>query len=144
MAHSDPERGPAAAPKRHPAGGVPLTFALPGGGSRRAFAWGVLDRLLDTPASRVEAVSGTSAGAVNAAFLVQGLATGRRAEAKRPLGAFWRRVAVVSGSPGSAAACWLFPFAGAMAPLVDPCAAPAAPSRAAKSTRSAPTRWPRP
>ena len=96
----------------------PVTLALQGGGSLGAFSWGVLDRLLDEPTIRIGAASGASAGAMNAAMLVQGLATGGPAEAKRLLEAFWRRVAVASGSPDAAGV--LLPFAaGMMAPVAD-------------------------
>jgi len=98
---------------------VPVTLALQGGGSLGAFTWGVLDRLLDEPAIRVGAVSGASAGAMNAAMLVQGLATGGPEEAKRLLEAFWRRVAVAAGSPDAAWGGWLAPFAGLAAPVAD-------------------------
>ena len=77
----------------------PVTLALQGGGSLGAFSWGVLDRLLDEPAIRIGAVSGASAGAMNAAMLAQGLAAGGPGEAKHLLEAFWRRVATTSGSP---------------------------------------------
>ena len=87
----------------------PVTLALQGGGSLGAFSWGVLDRLLDEPAIRIGAVSGASAGAMNAAMLAQGLATGGPGEAKRLLEAFWRRVAMASGSPDMAGAAVLFP-----------------------------------
>ncbi len=96
----------------------PVTLALQGGGSLGAFTWGVLDRLLDEPAIRVGAASAASAGAMNAAMLVQGLATGGPAEAKRLLEAFWRRVAVASGSPDADGV--LLPFAaGMVAPVAD-------------------------
>ncbi|MGX9966835.1 patatin-like phospholipase family protein [Roseomonas sp. F4] len=98
---------------------VPIALALQGGGSLGAFAWGVLDQLLDEPRLAIDVVSGASAGAMNAAFLVQGLATGGRAEAKRLLEAFWRRVAVASGSPDTNAAPWLSPFTGLMAPMIN-------------------------
>ncbi|HYI83126.1 MAG TPA: patatin-like phospholipase family protein, partial [Acetobacteraceae bacterium] len=97
----------------------PVALALQGGGSLGAFAWGVLDRLLDTPELRIEMVSGTSAGAMNAAMLVQGLATGDAAEAKRLLAAFWRRVAAASGSPDIAGPDWLCPFGGIAGSLAD-------------------------
>jgi len=54
----------------------PVTLALQGGGALGAFSWGVLDRLLDEPSLRIAVASGASAGAMNAAMLVQGLATG--------------------------------------------------------------------
>src|SRR3712207_3885661 len=99
--------------------GRPITLALQGGGSLGAFAWGVLDRLLDVPGLRMQVVSGASAGAMNAALLAQGLATGGPAEAKRLLEAFWRRVAAASGSPDIPEAGWLLPFSGLMAPMAD-------------------------
>src|SRR5689334_8797678 len=39
------------------------------GAARRRLAWGVLDRLLEEPSLEIVAVSGTSAGAMNAAVL---------------------------------------------------------------------------
>src|SRR5215217_561421 len=112
-------RGGAPGPtrRRAPPGPVPVTLALQGGGSLGAFTWGVLDRLLDEPAIRVGAVSGASAGAMNAAMLAQGLATGGPDEAKRLLEAFWRRVSVAAGSPDAAWGGWLAPFAGLAAPV---------------------------
>jgi NTE family protein len=97
----------------------PVTLALQGGGSLGAFSWGVLDRLLDEPTIRIGAVSGASAGAMNAAMLAQGLATGGPGEAKRLLEAFWRRVATTSGSPDMAGAAVLLPLAGMMSPMAD-------------------------
>jgi NTE family protein len=80
----------------------------------------VLDRLLDEPRLRVAAVGGASAGAMNAAMLAQGLATGGPAEAKRLLDAFWRRVAVAAGSPDlEGAAGWLCPFGALFGPLAE-------------------------
>ncbi len=55
---------------------VLVDFALQGGGSHGAFTWGALDRLLEEPWLRVEAISGTSAGAMNAAVLADGFAHG--------------------------------------------------------------------
>jgi hypothetical protein len=77
----------------------PISLALQGGGSLGSFTWGVLDRLLDRPELRIEAVSGASGGAMNAALLAQGLATGGPAEAKRLLEAFWCRVAITPRVP---------------------------------------------
>src|ERR1700750_3086192 len=56
-----------------------IALALQGGGSHGAFTWGVLDRLLLEVAAgrlRISAVSGTSAGALNAALTVSGLVQG--------------------------------------------------------------------
>lgn len=96
-----------------------ITVALEGGGSLGAFAWGVLDRLVEVPGIRIGAVSGASAGAVNAAMLVQGLAAGGPAAAKRLLETFWRRVAIASGSLPGPVGAWLHMVGGAMAPVVD-------------------------
>jgi len=97
----------------------PVTLALEGGGSLGAFTWGVLERLLDVPGLRIDVVSGTSAGAMNAAMLVQGLATGGPAAAKRLLETFWHRVAIASGSLPGPFGTWLHLVGGAMAPVVD-------------------------
>jgi NTE family protein len=69
-----------------------VDLALQGGGAHGAFTWGVLDRLLEEPGIRIEGISGTSAGAMNAAVLVSGLATDGPEGAKAALEQFWRRV----------------------------------------------------
>lgn len=71
---------------------VPVDLALQGGGSHGAFTWGVLDRLLEEPWIVIEAISGTSAGAINAAVLADGLTDGGPAGARAALDAYWRRV----------------------------------------------------
>ncbi|MFO1142055.1 MAG: patatin-like phospholipase family protein [Amaricoccus sp.] len=77
-----------------PARRAPLKvdLALQGGGSHGALTWGVLDRLLEEPWVEIEAISGTSAGAMNAAVLAHGMATGGREAARAALEDFWRRV----------------------------------------------------
>ncbi len=72
---------------------VLVDFALQGGGSHGAFTWGVLDRLLEEPWLKVEAISGTSAGAMNAAVLVSGFMQGGAEGARSALDGYWRRVA---------------------------------------------------
>ena len=91
----------------------PVLLALQGGGSHGAFQWGVLDRLLEHPGLTIMAVSGASAGAMNAAMLVQGLATGGVAEAKRLLSELWRRVAAAGGSLDLDLAPWPWSVPGA-------------------------------
>jgi NTE family protein len=71
---------------------VRLDLALQGGGSHGAFTWGVLDRLLEDEGLHFSGVSGTSAGALNAAVLATGLAEGGRAGARAALRAFWADV----------------------------------------------------
>jgi NTE family protein len=66
-----------------------INLALQGGGSHGAFTWGVLDALLEDGRLEIEAVSGTSAGAINAAIMAQGWAVGGRAGARAALTRFW-------------------------------------------------------
>ncbi len=70
-----------------------IDLALQGGGSHGAFTWGVLDRLLEEPWLQIEAISGTSAGAMNAAVLADGWTEGGAAGARAALDAYWDRVA---------------------------------------------------
>lgn len=71
----------------------PVNLALQGGGAHGAFTWGVLERLLDEPALSIEAISGTSAGAMNAAVFTSGWVENGADGARALLEAFWDRVA---------------------------------------------------
>jgi NTE family protein len=71
---------------------VLVDLALQGGGSHGAFTWGVIDRLLEEPWLRIEAISGTSAGAMNAALVADGWTQGGAGGARAALEAYWRRV----------------------------------------------------
>lgn len=77
-----------------------INLALQGGGAHGAFAWGVLDRLLDEPDIEIAAISGTSAGALNGAALAAGLAIGSgrhgRQAARENLDYIWSQVGQVS------------------------------------------------
>lgn len=68
-----------------------INLALQGGGAHGAFAWGVIDRLLDEPEIGFEGLSGTSAGAVNAVVLAHGLMEGGRKGGQAALEDFWRK-----------------------------------------------------
>jgi NTE family protein len=70
-----------------------IDLALQGGGSHGAFTWGVLDRLLEEPWLKIDAISGTSAGAMNAAVLADGWTRGGASGARAALDAYWERVA---------------------------------------------------
>jgi len=74
-----------------------VAVALQGGGSHGAFTWGVLDRLLEQPQFDIVGVSGTSAGAMNAAILADGLNRGGRGEAKKALSQYWEDVGRLPG-----------------------------------------------
>jgi NTE family protein len=79
-----------------------INVALQGGGSHGAYTWGVLDRLLADDCIKIEAVSGTSAGAMNAVVMAEGLVEGGRVKAREQLADFWQRVAyrLPPGAPG--------------------------------------------
>jgi predicted acylesterase/phospholipase RssA len=76
-----------------PAAPRAIGLALPGGGPHGAFAWGVIDRLLEEPGLAVERIAATGTGALNAAVLAYGLAVGGPAGGQRALRGFWRRIA---------------------------------------------------
>ena len=71
---------------------VLIDLALQGGGSHGAFTWGVLDRLLEEPRFHIAAISGTSAGAMNAAILADGWIAGGAKGAREALERYWRKV----------------------------------------------------
>lgn len=70
-----------------------INLALQGGGAHGAFTWGVLDALLEDGRLHFEGVSGTSAGAMNAVILANGLMHGGRDGARAALETFWSAVA---------------------------------------------------
>lgn len=69
-----------------------IDLALQGGGSHGAFTWGVLDRILQDDALEISGVSGTSAGAMNAAVMASGYAKGGASAAREALHQFWQQV----------------------------------------------------
>ncbi|MCW5659858.1 MAG: patatin-like phospholipase family protein [Burkholderiaceae bacterium] len=69
---------------------APLGLALQGGGAHGAFTWGVLDALLEHTPNPIVAVSGASAGAMNAVLLAHGLIEGGRDAARAVLSDFWQ------------------------------------------------------
>ena len=69
-----------------------VALALQGGGSHGAYTWGVLDRLLEDRTIDIEAVSGASAGAMNAVVLAYGYSVGARKGAREALETFWTAV----------------------------------------------------
>jgi NTE family protein len=72
-AHPNPAEIKAGSPM---AGQKMVNLALQGGGSHGAFTWGVLDRLLEEERLAFDGITATSAGAVNAVVLADGLAAG--------------------------------------------------------------------
>ena len=81
---------------------VALNLALQGGGAHGAFTWGVLDALLEDGRWTIPALSGSSAGAINAVMLAQGLQQGGVDGARAQLQDFWARLAACAPSTVSA------------------------------------------
>ena len=76
-----------------------INLALQGGGAHGAFTWGVLDHLLADGRLIIEGISGSSAGALNAVMLADGLARGGPEEARKRLAEFWRSASVDGNLP---------------------------------------------
>jgi NTE family protein len=70
-----------------------VNLALQGGGAHGAFTWGVLDHLLEDGRLQFEAISGTSAGAMNAVVMASGLLDGGNEGARAALARYWTAVA---------------------------------------------------
>ncbi|QUD87311.1 patatin-like phospholipase family protein [Phenylobacterium montanum] len=73
-------------------GRKPISLALQGGGSHGAFTWGVVDRLLEDGRLEIKAITGASAGAMNAVVIAAGLLDGGPEGARERLDRFWREV----------------------------------------------------
>jgi NTE family protein len=73
-----------------------ISLALQGGGAHGAFTWGVLDEILHDGRLAIEAISGTSAGAMNAVVMVEGFIEGGIEGARRQLEQFWRGISIDS------------------------------------------------
>ena len=69
-----------------------IDLALQGGGSHGAFTWGVLDRLLEDDRILIEGICGTSAGAMNAVVVADGLDRKGKEGAREALRNFWTKV----------------------------------------------------
>ncbi len=65
-----------------------VSLALQGGGAHGAFAWGVMDKILEDGRLEIEGLSGTSAGSMNAAVAAYGLIKGPEC-AREALHNFW-------------------------------------------------------
>jgi NTE family protein len=94
-----PSANTATAAATPPAARKKINLALQGGGALGAFTWGVIDHILEDGRLASEGVSGTSAGAMNAVMLADGLARGGATEAKKRLADFWRAVSIDGNLP---------------------------------------------
>ena len=75
-----------------------INIALQGGGAHGAFTWGVLARLLEESALKIDGICGTSAGAMNATLLAYGLNTGGRDKARELLDTYWQKISEMARS----------------------------------------------
>ncbi|MDR3285605.1 MAG: patatin-like phospholipase family protein, partial [Holosporales bacterium] len=75
-----------------------ITVALQGGGAHGAFTWGILQRLLEDERIEIIGASGTSAGAMNAAVLIQGLSENGRIGAQKMLKKYWESLTKIFGT----------------------------------------------
>lgn len=73
----------------------PVNLALQGGGAHGAFGWGVIDRLLEDDRLAPDAISATSAGAMNAVVMAWGVSQGGREGARAKLAEFWKKISEV-------------------------------------------------
>ena len=69
-----------------------VSLGLQGGGAHGAFTWGVLDHILEDRRIDIEAISGCSAGAMNAVVLCEGYLEGGREGARETLHNFWHSI----------------------------------------------------
>ncbi len=69
-----------------------INLALQGGGAHGALTWGIIDRLLEEERLNFDSISATSAGAMNAAVLAYGLASGGKEGARNALYLFWQKI----------------------------------------------------
>ena len=74
-----------------------VSLALQGGGAHGAFTWGVLDRLIEDGRLAFEAMTGASAGSMNAVVMTDGWLEGGPDGARAQLEAFWRHVSLDGG-----------------------------------------------
>ncbi|MCB8823405.1 patatin-like phospholipase family protein [Microvirga rosea] len=71
-----------------------VSLALQGGGAHGAFTWGVLDYILEDGRLGIEAITGASAGAMNAVVLFEGWLENGADGARAQLRSFWKRVSL--------------------------------------------------
>ena len=77
-----------------------INIALQGGGAHGAFTWGVLDKLFEDDRLWIDAISGTSAGAMNTVSAAHGMHENGAIGARAKLEEFWRAVSdTAQGSP---------------------------------------------
>ena len=69
-----------------------INIALQGGGTHGAFAWGILDHILEDGRIEIEGLTATSAGSMNAVVYAYGKMMGGNDGAREALHKFWHNV----------------------------------------------------
>jgi NTE family protein len=95
-----------------------VNLALQGGGAHGAFTWGVLDALLEDRRLEIAAISGTSAGAMNAVALADGFRRDGPEGARRQLRAFWEGAARAASGGAGVLSMWA-PLSASFSPIID-------------------------
>lgn len=101
-----------------------VNLALQGGGAHGAFAWGILDRFLESGMIEIEGISGTSAGSMNAVIYAWGWYSGGRDGARDALHRYWQSISRL-GNGGMNRFWEPFMFGGKQAESVRTAQAPA-------------------
>ncbi|MDA8586117.1 patatin-like phospholipase family protein [Rhodobacteraceae bacterium] len=96
-----------------------INLALQGGGAHGAFTWGVVDRLLQDDGIQIAGISGTSAGALNAAAIKSGLVEGGPEAARVRLKNLWNQVAGVDDIRMNDWLRAMFPSAGVVSKSLE-------------------------
>lgn len=96
-----------------------INLGLQGGGAHGAFTWGVLDRLLEDDSIEIAALSGTSAGALNAAAFKAGMAEGGREGARERLKWVWGKIGAVTDEGLNTWLSMVSPSAPVLAKMIE-------------------------
>lgn len=75
-----------------------INLGLQGGGAHGAYTWGVIDRLLEDERIEIDAITGTSAGAMNAVVVAGGIVENGRTGGREALHDFWFAVSKTAKS----------------------------------------------
>ena len=98
----------------------PVSLALQGGGAHGAFTWGVLDAILEDGTIDPQAITATSAGAMNACAFAMGRARDGADGARQALEDFWRAISRAGGPSSGTSSSGLFPWIDALNRLFSP------------------------
>ena len=95
-----------------------INLAFQGGGAHGAVTWGVADRLLEDERIDIDSISGSSAGAVNAAAVAYGFHKNGCEGAREALDTLWKRISE-AGEYYSPVRAYPFPMAHGSADLIS-------------------------